>query len=554
MLLTGAAEAVAEAERVQGAVAETAATTKEANAASASSAASSSRASQRAERSTSRLGRAHQFLGRAAMWGAGILGVGSVLALKAAYDHTQALGIATQRLSLQTGMNTRQASKWVEITQARGIQATTLGMGMSTLSKNIQGANLGTQTSIDLFKRWGITMKDLKNLSTEEILMKVADAMQHTNNVAGRAADIKTLFGRSGTQLLPLMSMGSKGIREQLGQAGGIDKDQLAQIMETRSRMRELGLAVQDLKNKLAIMLIPVIMAVVQGLLSFAQGLEHGHTWALAIAAAIGVIVLGLGLAAAAWVAVAAAEGLALGWPVLAIAAIALGFYELYQRVALFRTIVDAVFGFFKAHWPLLVSILLPILLPLALIIKHFRTIKSVAMGVFNWIKGAVHTVAHAISSAFGSVAGAVKSAFLSVVNGVIDALNWLIGAFNAVFDRSIDPPGPGPAFHGIHLDEIGHVGAAATKPPRGVHGPLAEGGVLMRGSGTVGEVGMERIDVLPGGGVRVTPLESARPIAPPRSRQRNRGGRGRRGDVYLDRRKVGEVLHDWTLDELARS
>ena len=116
------------------------------------------------------------------MWGAGIIGIGSVVALKAAYEHTQQLGTATHMLTLQTGMSVRQASRWVEITQARGIQSTQLTMGMSTLSKQIDSANRGTATSIDLFDRWGVSQKDLKNLDTQGVILKVADAMEHTKN------------------------------------------------------------------------------------------------------------------------------------------------------------------------------------------------------------------------------------------------------------------------------------------------------------------------------------------------------------------------------------
>lgn len=538
MLLTGAAEAVAEAEAVQGAVAGTAAATEEANAASAASAGAasrSSRAASSAEKSTSRLGRAHQFLGRAALWGAGILGVGSVLALKAAYEHTQALGLATQKLSLQTGMNTRHASKWVEITQARGIQATQLTMGMSTLSKQISSANQGTATSIDLFKRWGVSLKDLKSMSTEQVIMKIADAMQHTKDVAGRAADIKTLFGRSGTNLLPLMSMGSKGLQGELGKAGGIDKDQLGQIIKTKAAMRDLGLAVQDLKNKLAVALIPIILVVVNGLRDFVEGLVQGKTWAIAIAAAIGALVaafIALSIAAAiAW-------AIALGPVALVVAgivALIAVFAVLYAKVGWFHDAVDATWGFIKTHWPILVGVVMPFLIPLLLIIKHFRTIKSVAMSVFNWIKGAAHAVGAAVSAAFNGVAGAVSSAFHAVVSAVVAAINWLIGAFNSVFDRTIDSGIPGiPVFHGFHLEPIGGggvtggAGGAQKSDPENQRGPSTP--KSMRKSAAA-----------------IPPYE-------PRGGKGKGGKRAKGGDVILDKRKVGVVLHDWNADEGARA
>jgi TP901 family phage tail tape measure protein len=303
-----------------------------------------------------------------------------------------------------------------------------------------------------------------------------------------------------------------------------------------------------------------LVMLAFLGPMIFLLGTAAAAATALGIT--LGALLIGIGIGAAI---------------VIAIAAIAVGFLILYNKVQWFHNAVDAVVGFFKSQWQLIASLLLLPFLPIAIagaiiatviravighigglkgvivgafnVIKiafavlkwqittwgkilfypiiaaiqllrpHFAAIRAFIGGVFNWIKGAAGTVAGAISGAFSSVAGTVSGVFRSIVSGVISAINWLIRAFNSAFDRTIDPPGPGPSFEGIHIDEIGGgpaSGAAANQEIQSQrkagrnfqHGGIVPTSGLIR----VGEQG-EELARLPGG-TRIYPHTRSKSIA----------------------------------------
>ena len=244
---------------------------------------------------------------------------------------------------------------------------------------------------------------------------------------------------------------------------------------------------------------------------------------------------------------------------VAGVAALATGFVLLYTKVGWFHDAVDAVWGFIKRFWPYLLG---PLVMPFALaakfIVSHFSGIKDFLVGVFQWLKNAASNVGSWLSGAVSGVAGWVSNAFANAINWVVDRINTLISAFN-------DLPGP-------NLDPLHHVGAlgradrgqggvfgGTTRGPHGSGGAgggggsFAAGGFLPAGaSGTVGEVGMERLDVTPLG-ARITPLYPVRGRVSPRpptpaTQPVDWGESGAlvkslRVPVYIDRKRVAEAV-----------
>lgn len=275
--------------------------------------------------------------------------------------------------------------------------------------------------------------------------------------------------------------------------------------------------------DKLLPAILPVLTAVMNGIVALATAFGNLPGPIQSVLIVLGILVALAGpvlLFVGSLAGIAAALGITLGALVtgiaIVIAVIAViglvvaGFVLLYQKVHFFHVAVDAVWGFIKGHWPLLLIVFSPFIAAIVQIVKHFQQLKAVAAAVFNWLKGA----AGSIAGAFGAVAGRIRTIFMGVVNAIIDAINWLIGAFNSVFDRDIDPPGPGPAFHGIHLDTIGHVGGGAPTSGvvsgkgmhRAVGGPIATSGYQW-----VGERGPELVE-LPAG-ARVKTAEMSRGV-----------------------------------------
>ncbi len=118
-----------------------------------------------------------------------------------------------------------------------------------------------------------------------------------------------------------------------------------------------------------------------------------------------------------------------IGLVVIAIAALVIGVILAYKHFKIFREVVQAVWGWIKAHWPLLLVIILgPVGLAVVGIIKHFGTVKKVVSSTFDWIKNTWSKIYDAISGPFTKAFDYVKKAFTTFYNNVIKPVISTIG------------------------------------------------------------------------------------------------------------------------------
>ncbi len=69
-------------------------------------------------------------------------------------------------------------------------------------------SNVGTKAT-EAFAAVGLKASDLKDIKTEDVLAKIADAFQKSNDGAGKAAVAVELFGKAGTEMIPFLNKGS---------------------------------------------------------------------------------------------------------------------------------------------------------------------------------------------------------------------------------------------------------------------------------------------------------------------------------------------------------
>lgn len=189
-----------------------------------------------------------------------------------------------------------------------------------------------------------------------------------------------------------------------------------------------------------------------------------------------------------------------IGLVVAGIAALGAILVYAYLKVGWFRRGVQAVWGWLKKNWPLILGILTgPVGLAVVLIVKHWDKIKGAARAVGTFIKDRFNDVVGFFRKLPGRVGSAVSGMFDGIKEAFRSAINWVIEKWNNLGFKipGFDPPGPGPKFGGV---EIGTPNIPL----------LAEGGVVaQRGAAIVGDRGPELLE-LPDA-ARVTPLDRAR-------------------------------------------
>jgi hypothetical protein len=540
-------------------------------------------------------------------WAAGAAAVyGGVRFLKSAVDSTNELAKATLQQQRITGQDTQTASEWVALTKERGIATNKFQMGMVRLSKTIDQARGGTEKESQTIKalrqqidevaaaggtgapkeiaklsnailsaqnagvkarqvmeQLGVPLREIQKGTTNETLLKVADAFQRMRDPAERAALAQKLFGRGGVALLPVLAQGSAGVQkllEQQKKAGNYLSGQgLKQTMDNIRQQRELSAALAGVRVQLALAVMPALISLGKGLVWFAQLMRP----VTSNAKIMRVVLIGLIAAFVAYQVVtkAAAVNTALAtlaieeWTIWAkiaqavtkawtvvqwlfnaaldanpIGLIVIGIVALIAVIALviwkwkwFKQVaVDAihaivvaarfVWNWIKTNWPLLVGIMFgPFGLAVALIITHFKLVEKVALEVVDTIKNAIEKL-----------------------------VNWV---------KSI------PAKIGHTLQKIPGMGAAlkaagaVSSVGSSIAGVFQHGGTAsVGGHYLVGERGPELVS-LPSGAT-VTPLSGVAPIG---GLAGGGGGLVIEVPVYLDRAVLARAVAQVTADKLAR-
>ncbi|MCA1659954.1 MAG: hypothetical protein LC642_05370, partial [Verrucomicrobiaceae bacterium] len=117
---------------------------------------------------------------------------------------------------------------------------------LSKLQISAQGALGGNKPLLEMFERLGITTKDLRTLSPDQLFYKIADAV-HSSSDRGRTyADVVGLMSRSSKDLFTTLELGSDQIRR-TGDAIGVFSD------DTIKRLASAKDSLQSFQNQLTI-------------------------------------------------------------------------------------------------------------------------------------------------------------------------------------------------------------------------------------------------------------------------------------------------------------
>lgn len=140
--------------------------------------------------------------------------VGVAAGLSALVLKTAAAGDEIQKMSLRTGFSAKALSEYKHVCELSGTSLGALENAVKRMQKGLLDAEQGSKTATDSLGVLGLTVKDLQGLSPEQQFDKIAAAIANIENPTIRAALAQEVFGRAGTELLPMLAAGGKGIKE----------------------------------------------------------------------------------------------------------------------------------------------------------------------------------------------------------------------------------------------------------------------------------------------------------------------------------------------------
>lgn len=168
-------------------------------------------------------------------------------------------------INIRLGISAEALSGWAYAAQQTGTDIDGLGTGLRKLSRNMAEALDGTSKQGKLFAALGVSVKDAqgKLRSLEDTLPEIASGFKGIQNETLKAALAQELFGKSGTELIEFLNLGSDGLSKMQLRARelGIELSQgtLTAADNFNDSVNDLKAAAQGFSTQLAAELLPAL-------------------------------------------------------------------------------------------------------------------------------------------------------------------------------------------------------------------------------------------------------------------------------------------------------
>lgn len=126
------------------------------------------------------------------------------------------VGDSLQKMSQRTGLSVETLSELAFAADSSGTSLETIEAAVRTMQKNLAGGAAATRETLS---QLGLSLESLQGLNPEQQFKTLADAIANIQDPGQKAALAMALFGKSGTQLLPLFAEGAAGIEAMQKQA-----------------------------------------------------------------------------------------------------------------------------------------------------------------------------------------------------------------------------------------------------------------------------------------------------------------------------------------------
>ena len=178
--------------------------------------------------------------------------------------------VRLKEMSEQTGLSVAILSDMQREAQITGVSMGSVGQVAAKLGRAMWNAQEGLKSSKDAFKAMGVAVTDAHGRlrSSDAVLMDVAKSFVHMQNGAAKSAIAMQLFGRSGSELIPML--------QRLGEEGKVNGFITDAQAEKAKRLEYAWQALTWKLNQWKFTAIGAIAPALQGLLPILPALAAG--------------------------------------------------------------------------------------------------------------------------------------------------------------------------------------------------------------------------------------------------------------------------------------
>jgi hypothetical protein len=211
----------------------------------------------------------------------------SMRTIESAVSATQELGESVRKLSMQTGLSAEQSSHMIFALHSVGLSAGDAEKGLGIMAKGLlgivdaeTGSISGGKKTADVLQELGIKAFDATGhiRSLDSLIPEVSDHFREMADGSEKTAIAMQLFGRSGKEMIPFLELGSAEMKRMADEADKLgvtlSGENVAQIHQYTLAQREMEQAIEGVKVKIGMALIP---ALTEGALGMVHFIERNH-------------------------------------------------------------------------------------------------------------------------------------------------------------------------------------------------------------------------------------------------------------------------------------
>lgn len=172
-------------------------------------------------------------------------------------------GDAIAKTSKQLGIN---AEAYQELAYAAGLGGASesdFSGALQNLNRQMEAAASGNKKAQQAFKTLGVSMDEVKSMNTEEMFLRLSDALSEVDNVAAHTKTTMALFGGGGTKVAEAISGGADALermREEARKAGYVmDNKTLKKAEDANDNLTRAQLQLRGVMRQIGAEVLPTV-------------------------------------------------------------------------------------------------------------------------------------------------------------------------------------------------------------------------------------------------------------------------------------------------------
>jgi len=203
------------------------------------------------------------------------VGVGLALALGKMVNSYSKAGDEIAKMAKRTGFSTVALSEMKHVAKITGTELGSIEKATKKMSKSLIDADRGLETYVRSFEELGLDIQALRAQKPEEQFWTIANAIGDLKDHTLKAAIAQEIFGRAGTELLPMLSETKEGItalRQEAHDLGVVYDTTAAEACEAfEDAKSRLKTAFQGISNAIAETIMPKLSEFIETLVDKMQ-------------------------------------------------------------------------------------------------------------------------------------------------------------------------------------------------------------------------------------------------------------------------------------------